>query len=99
MQHRRDSALLRSVHSAGVDVTAAYLPSPADGADLVGVFELISSPLQQGKNMLLTSIDGLTASGQRAKDTDRITFTVEPDRLEPSNSLENHPEPEPVPLP
>lgn len=81
--------------------TAAFLPVPADSADLVGVFELISSPLREGKNVLLTNVQGVTASGQRAKDTDRITFTVEPDRLEPSNSLENNPDPEPeaVPLP
>jgi hypothetical protein len=63
----------------GVDVTTAFLPGPPDGADLVGVFTVGSSPLQVGKNVLLTSVDGLKiGTTQRATDVDRMTFTVDP---------------------
>jgi hypothetical protein len=79
----------------GVDVTTAFYPSPTDGADLVGVFRIGSSALQAGKNVLLTSVEGLTAAGQRTKDTDRITFTVDANRTAISNSLLNDPSSEP----
>lgn len=60
-----------------VDVTAYFHPGPEDGADLVGVFTLASSPLEPGKNVLVTSVEGLVpGKGKRAKDTDRIVFTV-----------------------
>ncbi len=82
----------------GVDVTASFLPGPADGADLVGVFRIGSSPLQDGKNVLLTSVDGLVPGTSRtAKDTDRITFNViaDWDGSLTSNALGNLPWPEP----
>lgn len=63
----------------GVDVTASFFPGPADGADLVGVFRLGSSPLKAGRNVLLTSVDGQIPGGtRRATDTDRMTFDVTP---------------------
>lgn len=82
----------------GVDVTAAFLPGPADGADLVGVFRIGSSPLQDGKNVLLTSVEGLVPGTSRtAKDTDRITFNVitDWDGSLTSYALGNLPWPEP----
>jgi hypothetical protein len=63
----------------GSDVTAAFKPGPSDGADLVGVFALNVSPLQLGKNVLQTSVEGLKmGTSQRAADVDKITFTVDP---------------------
>jgi len=82
----------------GVDVTAAFLPGPADGADLVGVFRIGTSPLRDGKNVLLTSVEGLVPSIRHtAKDTDRITFNVitDWDGSLTSNGLHNLPWPEP----
>lgn len=83
----------------GVDVTAAFKPGPADGADLVGVFQIGSSPLQSGKNILLTSVEGnLLGSAHRATDADRITFYIDQARAQGergSNALNNSPDPEP----
>jgi len=82
----------------GVAVTAAFLPGPADGADLVGVFRIGSSPLQAGKNVLLTSVEGLVpGTTHTAKDTDRIVFNViaDWDGSLTSNGLHNLPRPEP----
>jgi hypothetical protein len=63
----------------GVDVTASFFPGAADGADLVAVFQLGSSPLKVGKNILLTSVDGqIPGTLRRATDTDRMTFEVAP---------------------
>jgi hypothetical protein len=83
----------------GVDVTAAFKPGPPDGADLVGVFQIGSSPLKSGKNILLTSVEGiLLGSTQRATDADRITFYIDQARAQGgrgSNALNNSPDPEP----
>jgi hypothetical protein len=63
----------------GTDVTASFKPGPSDGADLVGVFALNVSPLQLGKNVLQTSVEGLKmGTTQRATDVDKITFTMDP---------------------
>jgi hypothetical protein len=63
----------------GTAVTASFKPDPSDGADLVGVFALNASPLQLGKNVLQTSVEGLKmGTTQRAADVDKITFTVDP---------------------
>ncbi len=79
----------------GVDVTSRFHPGPADGADLVGLFFLGSSPLQLGKNVLLTEVEGIVPGTTRTgKDSDRITFTIDPAALS-SNALENLPLPEP----
>jgi hypothetical protein len=81
----------------GVDVTGAFKPGPSDGADLVGVFQTGSSPLKSGKNILLTSVEGLQlGSAQRATDADRITFYIDQTRAKGgSNALDNSPDPEP----
>lgn len=61
----------------GVDVTAAFHPGPADGADFVGVFRVGSSPLLPGPNELITTVEGLLpGTTERATDTDVISFTV-----------------------
>jgi hypothetical protein len=62
----------------GVDVTSSFHPGPSDGADLAAVFAIGSSPLVAGKNVLITSVDGLVPGTTRnATDTDRIVFTVQ----------------------
>ena len=85
----------------GVNVTSAFKPGPSDGADLVAVFRVGSSPLMAGKNVLLTSVEGLKAgTTQRATDTDRITFTLNGNASPTftSNSLNNIPFPDPIPV-
>lgn len=63
----------------GTDVTSAFLPGPADGADLVAVFRSGASPLEVGRNVLVSSIEGLVPGrDRRAVDTDRIVFEVRP---------------------
>lgn len=60
----------------GEDVTAAFQPSNPPG-DMTAVFSLGSSPLKQGRNVLLTSVQGIVPGTSRtATDTDRLTFTV-----------------------
>lgn len=62
----------------GVDVTSVFIVDTTKVGDLVGHFELDGSALMQGKNILLTSIEGVVPGTSRtAVDTDRITFTVE----------------------
>ena len=62
----------------GTIVTSAFTPGPSDGADLVGVVFVGSSPLKSGKNVLETSVEGLKqGTTQRATDVDKITFTVD----------------------
>ena len=62
----------------GTDVTASFVPGSQAG-ELVGVFEPGTSPLQIGKNVLITSVDGLVPGTTRtATDVDRVTFTVQP---------------------
>jgi hypothetical protein len=62
----------------GVDVTDQFHPGASDGADLVGVFFLDSSPLQEGKNVLLTRVDGMIPGTTRTgTDSDRIVFLVD----------------------
>lgn len=69
----------------GVDVTDGFHPGPADGADLVAVFRLGSSPLQEGTNVLITNIQGeIPGTSQTGTDTDAIEFTVDPDAGQPS---------------
>lgn len=63
----------------GVDVTAAFLPGPSDGADRVGVFRLGSSPLVEGVNVLQTSIEGIEGfTGVRGVDMDVMRFRLDP---------------------
>jgi len=61
----------------GTDVTASFVPNGQPG-ELVGVFDLGTSPLATGRNVLLTSVDGtVPGTTKTATDTDRLTFTVQ----------------------
>lgn len=63
----------------GVDITAEFHAGPADGATLTAFLAIGSSPLQAGKNVLITRIDGLVPGTSRtATDTDRMVFDVQP---------------------
>lgn len=65
-----------------VDVTDQFFPGGPSGADLVGYFPIDASPMQAGRNVLLTVIEGeVVGNNGRAQthtDRDRIQFTVEP---------------------
>lgn len=62
----------------GVDVTDAFHPGPADGADLTALFRVAGSPLLEGPNVLVTSVEGIDpATGQRVTDLDTVSFTVD----------------------
>jgi len=61
----------------GTDVTSSFVPNGQPG-ELVGLFDLGSSPLAAGRNVLLTSVEGLVPGTTRtASDVDRVTFTVQ----------------------
>ena len=63
----------------GVDITAAFFPGGPGSADLVAVLRPDSSPLQVGKNVLITSVDGtVPGTARQASDTDRMVFEVQP---------------------
>lgn len=63
----------------GVDVTARFHPGRAGGADLAALFELGALPLQQGRNVLVTTVEGLLpGTTRRAIDEDVIQFDVVP---------------------
>ena len=53
----------------GADVTSRFHPSP-------GRLEAVTLTLSPGSNTALLSIDGKTASGRTATDTDRIVLLV-----------------------
>lgn len=58
-----------------VDVTAAFHPNSI--GDLAAIFNVGSSPLVHGKNVLLLSVDGIVPGTTRTgTDADRFTFTV-----------------------
>jgi hypothetical protein len=60
----------------GVDVTSSFAPGSEPG-ELVAVFDLGTSPLAAGRNVLITSVDGIVPGTTRtATDVDRVTFTV-----------------------
>lgn len=62
----------------GIDVTAAFVPNDQVPGDLAATFELGKSPLQMGKNVLITSVTGQVPGTTRsAADIDRITFIVQ----------------------
>lgn len=90
-----------SVKLNGVDVTQSFHPGATTGADLVGAFSIGSSPLEAGKNVLLTSVDGVVPSnGNTGTDSDRIVFFVDPSLAQSgaaggTNALNNLPWPEP----
>jgi len=61
-----------------VDVTAAFVPTSGGSGDLVAIFDLGSSPLQTGRNVLLTTVEGIVPDTTRtAPDVDRLTFIVQ----------------------
>ena len=58
------------------DVTGAFVPGGKDG-DLVAVFNLGSSPLKRGRNVLLTMVNGIEPGTTRTTfDMDRLMFFV-----------------------
>lgn len=65
-----------------LDVTSQFQPGGPSGADLVGYFEIDSSPLQAGRNVLRTQMDGEVVGNngrvQVHTDRDRIQFEVVP---------------------
>jgi hypothetical protein len=61
----------------GTDVTASFGPGSTSN-ELVGLFDPGTSPLMIGKNVLLTSVDGIVPGTTRtATDVDRVTFSVQ----------------------
>lgn len=71
-----DSATFRATLN-GTDVTASFVPNGRPG-ELVGLFDLGTSPLAPGRNVLLTSVEGIVPGTSRtASDVDRLTFTVQ----------------------
>lgn len=63
----------------GVDVTNLFLEQPENISDIYSIFDLNTSPIQVGKNVLKISVDGVvpdSKNDQYAKDTDSYTFTV-----------------------
>jgi len=62
----------------GTDVTASFETGNQPG-ERVGVFALGTSPLQPGRNVLITSVEGTVPGTSRtATDVDRVVFTVQP---------------------
>lgn len=60
----------------GTDVTALFSPGPGSG-QMTAIFDTTSSPLVIGKNVLITTVDGIVPGTSRtASDVDRITFTA-----------------------
>jgi hypothetical protein len=51
------------------DISTKFSPEPFTD-------EEVFIPLQQGKNVLLLSVDGKKADGKIAKDSDRLVFVV-----------------------
>jgi hypothetical protein len=78
----RGETVLRETFVAtlnGIDVTAAFTPAGPDGADLVALFSVGSSPLVSGENLLITTVTGHlpgTSPAVTVVDTDRMTFVV-----------------------
>jgi hypothetical protein len=68
-----------SVTLNGVNVTSSFQPGPDDGAHLVAVFTVGSSPLRAGSNTIITRVEGLLpGTTTRAADEDTMSFTVQP---------------------
>lgn len=61
----------------GLDVTGLFHGGPPDGADLTAFLRVGSSPLLEGKNVLVTTIEGLLpGTTRRTHDEDMIQFDV-----------------------
>ena len=62
----------------GVDVTVLFQVDGTGGGDLLASFKLDESPLQVGKNVLITSVEGTVPGTTRlASDVDRVVFIVQ----------------------
>ncbi|MBW3570647.1 MAG: hypothetical protein KY467_06035 [Gemmatimonadetes bacterium] len=63
----------------GVDVTSWFHPGTAGGADRVAVLVLGTLPVQEGRNVLVTTLEGLLpGTTRRGIDEDVIQFDVVP---------------------
>jgi hypothetical protein len=61
----------------GTDVTGLFVPG-SQSQQMVAIFDLGTTPLVTGKNVLITSVDGIVPGTSRnATDVDRVTFTVQ----------------------
>jgi hypothetical protein len=61
----------------GTNVTSFFVPGTASG-QMVAIFEIGTSPLVVGKNVLITSVSGIVPGTTRtATDVDRVTFTTQ----------------------
>jgi len=61
----------------GTDVSSSFVLGSQSG-QMVAVFDLGTTPLIMGKNVLITSVDGVVPGTSRnATDVDRVTFTVQ----------------------
>jgi len=61
----------------GTDVTSLFVPG-SQSNQMVAIFDLGTTPLITGKNVLITSVDGVVPGTSRnATDVDRVTFTVQ----------------------
>ena len=52
----------------------ADLPSTFN--PVAGAIEVVTIDLQEGRNVLVLSIDGIRTDGRNASETDRLTFKV-----------------------
>jgi hypothetical protein len=67
----------------GSTITPTSLKATLNGADITAQFsstpgghQLVPLPLVKGSNVLVLSVDGTTATGRVATDTDRLVFLV-----------------------
>ncbi len=61
----------------GTDVTSLFAPGP-NSAQMTAIFDVATSPLVIGKNVLITSVAGIVPGTTRtATDVDRVTFTAQ----------------------
>lgn len=54
----------------GTNISGRFTPAPDQ-------YELVWVPLKPGSNTLALAVEGVTASGQKARDTDELVFLVE----------------------
>ncbi len=71
----------RSTFSATLnqrDVTALFVEDVSFGGDLAAQFSFVNSALVTGRNVLITSVEGIVPGTSRtASDVDRITFEIQ----------------------
>lgn len=60
-----------------IDVTDLFIKDTTQGGDFVAQFTFTNSPLKQGRNILITSVDGRVPDTSRtATDVDRVNFDI-----------------------